>query len=661
LRSRGWLLATVLSGTVALLVLLPAGASAALTASNVDTPSDGTHLFADDVAGPHTTAISGTASGASSVDIVCDDGANTHPLGGTAANVTVGGGGAFSVTDAPLDQIVGYACRLRAIEHGAPEPSDLSPFTGPKITVSGQRSSESKIVGGPNDGAQYDYYIASMLFSAGSDYQSLGSCGLDNAYLVRSTPVTGEVFYCNAFAPAFGHPHTRPSVAVDGSPAYSAYVVRVGENPSVYFSGFASRQPFPPFAYSYHIDPATHDLTINETDHFAECTPAADTFPPTSTSCTGFADAGVKLDRTIVADHGQHEARIHDRWSSTDGHSHPLTIQYENDHCLAQSTCSAHIGYRFPGEAGYTGRADDSTLTGPFPAPASIFVKDTTAPDGDPATGQGATVFSSAPNGVIFFNDSGNTGDTYNLNYDNRPVPATGSLDFQFGYAWGLTNAEVTGMAREMEDEFGSPHVAITSPPNESYTADRKVTVKGTATDSVGVSALTVNGKPVPVGAGGSFATPVTLNAGHITIAAVAKDAVGNAAQAQVAVTELLARTHKARAKKRKKAVVVDVGEALVCPAGGPACKAKLSGQSRVGASLVLAKKKGKRTLRIGRGTVKAKAGKRKELVFKLNRKGRSALKQLGKLKIKVKIDIRVGKLAHVKTTRTITVKRPKS
>jgi hypothetical protein len=150
----------------------------------------------------------------------------------------------------------------------------------------------------------------------------------------------------------------------------------------------------------------------------------------------------------------------------------------------------------------------------------------------------------------------------------------------------------------------------------------------------------------------------VTLTPGHSIITAAAKDAAGNAAQAQVAVTELLAQTHKARAKKRKRAVVVDAGEALVCPPGGPACKAKLSGQSTVGSSLAVAKK-GKHTLKLGKGTVKAKAGKRKELVFKLNRKARRALRKLKHLRIALKIKVRVGKVAHVQTKRTFTVSRP--
>src|SRR5205823_10804543 len=117
---------------------------------------------------------------------------------------------------------------------------------------------------------------------------------------------------------------------------------------------------------------------------------------------------------------------------------------------------------------------------------------------------------------------------------------------------------------------------------------------------------LTVNGKPTPVGAGGAFTKAVTLKAGKNTITAVAPDAAGNAGQAQAAVTELLAKTGKPRAKTRHHKVVVDAGEALACPAGGPACKAKLSAQSTVSASLVATKKKkGKHTLKVGKGTVK--------------------------------------------------------
>src|SRR4051794_34418575 len=120
---RFWLLVRLLVGIAALLVLAPAGASAALTASSIDTPTEGTHLF-DDETSPSTVSISGTTTGSPAmVDIVCYNGTVANGLGGTADNVPVSGN-AFSVSNAPLNPLIGTTCRLRAIEDSTSPPAD---------------------------------------------------------------------------------------------------------------------------------------------------------------------------------------------------------------------------------------------------------------------------------------------------------------------------------------------------------------------------------------------------------------------------------------------------------------------------------------------------------------------------------------------------------
>lgn len=62
---------------------------------------------------------------------------------------------------------------------------------------------------------------------------------------------------------------------------------------------------------------------------------------------------------------------------------------------------------------------------------------------------------------------------------------------------------------------------------------------------------------------------------------------------------------------------------------------------------------------KVGAATVTAAAGKRRELKFDLNQKGERAVDDQKQLKIALKIDIRVGRVEHVTTTRSFGVQRP--
>ena len=135
------------------------------------------------------------------------------------------------------------------------------------------------------------------------------------------------------------------------------------------------------------------------------------------------------------------------------------------------------------------------------------------------------------------------------------------------------------------------------------------------------------------------------LHAGKNLLTAVAKDAAGNTSRSQSTVFELLARTRKASAKRRNHAVVVDSGHALACPLGSGRCTTTVTGMAGPG--------------KVGGATAKTPAGKRRELKFKLNPTGEKALHDKRHLKIKLKIDIRYGKLAHVTTTRSFALQRP--
>jgi hypothetical protein len=82
-----------------------------------------------------------------------------------------------------------------------------------------------------------------------------------------------------------------------------------------------------------------------------------------------------------------------------------------------------------------------------------------------------------------------------------------------------------------------SPSLTISSPAEGATVTEAQLTVSGMASDASGIASLTVNGAPVAVSPGGSWAKQITLAPGSNTIAAVATNAYGNSSEALRAVT----------------------------------------------------------------------------------------------------------------------------
>src|SRR5207237_10854820 len=109
------------------------------------------------------------------------------------------------------------------------------------------------------------------------DYDSLGSCGIDDGYLNDSTLDIGTVtFYCNAWLYNYENfanssASKRSELRIDGANAYASY-------------GPAAIHPqaspcFPTVHSSLHVDPLTGQATIHESDRLVKC--PHQTFPPT--------------------------------------------------------------------------------------------------------------------------------------------------------------------------------------------------------------------------------------------------------------------------------------------------------------------------------------------------------------------------------------------
>src|SRR3954454_7396437 len=136
------------------LAVTPA-AHAAITASQITSPTNPSFFIAYEDAAAQAFTIAGTTTGGSpssdKVDIRCYFAGTSVKVKG---NVDLNSNGSFSVTAADLNKLLELTCQLKPVPAGT-TPADLTPFSGPVVGV-GERES-SKVSGGPNNGKPYDY------------------------------------------------------------------------------------------------------------------------------------------------------------------------------------------------------------------------------------------------------------------------------------------------------------------------------------------------------------------------------------------------------------------------------------------------------------------------------------------------------------------------
>lgn len=474
---RRWALAlpAVLTGLA--LVAGPAHA-AAPTTTNITTPSDPfyTEYDQDNSADPiNQFTVSGNSNGDSgSVDIVC-----TYTVAGRfesatlATSVLVQSDGTFSGT-ADNSAFVSYpssACRLHALPSGTSPSGDLSGFAGPVVYPGWFRT--WKITTGPNTGTLYDYYVGRAQAAGFDDYDSLGSCGLDDADLTSGTDTGSELFYCNDYLSTFSS--TRGELVVDGATAYtpdSAEGTVIAPPPGQTGSASYGRNlsGFPVLTYSHSWDPGTGDLTITESDPLVICSPDAATYPPNTTSCTSWTSAGVRDDRTIVQDHSGNVVSIKDDYVSTDGRQHSLDLLEEND--FHQPT-GYHTAFRFPWAGNTYGVQNAFTTVAGSPYKVStVFAKfDVNTPDGSIQQPHGAITFDE-PVQAFIFGDS-----DYVYAHITRTVPAGGTAELNAVYSMASTESGIDALAAEAESRFpqagGPPPPPVSTQPKPTVAPSR--------------------------------------------------------------------------------------------------------------------------------------------------------------------------------------------
>jgi hypothetical protein len=415
--------AAALAGALVLcgLVVTPV-AQAAITASQITTPSNPSFFIADEDAASQPFAISGTTTGGNpntdKVDIRCYfAGTSVKVKGGVSLNSN----GSFSVPAADLNKLVDLTCQLKAVPAGT-DPADLTPFSGPVVGVGSRET--AKVSGGANDGKAYDYSLDAQQLTGAFDYASLGSCGLHNGFLYDSTYANTTVtFACNAGLLSADSPvtPTRSELQIDGANAYA---------PTQAFFINSNAAGLPAVTDTYTVDKATGNVVLRETDPLVKCSGAA--YPPTTGSCATFVSTGVTDDRIITQDHDGHISWVTDTLKSTDSKAHTADLLWNsNQQFFGPSGNSAQLEYEFPGQSSYSTHVAGDSVSLPASSGA-IFIRMHGAADGDVATGQGAIVYDRTATAAKF-TDVTAVDSEFTLHQTGR-IPAGGSTRFRFAF-----------------------------------------------------------------------------------------------------------------------------------------------------------------------------------------------------------------------------------
>ena len=422
--------------------------------SQITSPTDPAYLF-DNASLSPTFTISGTTD-MLEVDVRCYDGSTPTSYSKIAEKVKVTSG-AFSVS-APLANLPDQPCVLRAVPTGDAEahpPGTADPFAGPRVARSlFSTSTESSVT--------YGYDVEPTTLAAYLGIESVGEEGLYYSYLFAPGTLTKSAsgFYDNASLTGENQPPsgsaTRSELQIDGANAYAPDVARALGTKLV----SKALPGTPSISVGTPEETGPGEFAIHESDPIVECSPEANVFPPTSTSCKEFVPTGAQLDRTWQSTHEDRVALMTDSWSSTDGHTHALDALYNQE--LSQHSEGA---FEFPGASSFVAvsKGQTESLSG---GPGIVYYKTNAAtPDGgDLENPQLAIVYDTAPDGSLAFHE-GSTKTSARPDFEMhyvRTIPASGSFILHMGFVTEYSLAAVKSLAGEV---LATYPVSSPSPP----------------------------------------------------------------------------------------------------------------------------------------------------------------------------------------------------
>jgi hypothetical protein len=276
-------------------------------------------------------------------------------------------------------------------------------------------------------------------------------------------------------------------------------------------------------------DPQTGTTTSVTREPFLVC-PADVAFADLSpATCPQVRDAGVQLERTVATGADGATLTASDRFVSTDGLAHAVTVRYSHRQAAGPNA------YRVPWEPDPSFRARTSGELLPTP-PARVSSIELRAEASDSVPGPqnplGAVTLVPRPDQLRFTG-----GASFEVTYARR-VPASGALQVvqRFAAATGAAELAALVSAHEAAARASAPRVEITSPTLASG-FDNAYVLTGRAEGLGAITALDVNGRTVVPAADGAFSVPLELRTGPNPVSVTAVDAAGDRTEAAATIS----------------------------------------------------------------------------------------------------------------------------
>jgi hypothetical protein len=604
------------------LVMTPTAAQAFFS-STITSPAPGTRLVFDD-ASPPTVHFAGTAS-TSFVDLKCvtsnagSTGVFTTPI---ASNVPVAMDGTFS-TDATMPS--SDLCDVYAVVAGTnpTSNSDLTGLSGALVysAISFPRSTGGKV---------YDFDVDASSTKGYDQIESFGDYSME--YQVPINMHEYGPFVLDGGAALFDQDPTSstpaPSLKIDGRPAYTTSYI--GSNSLGGLPGWN------PLSFAVADDSGTFHVTSHEGTYDCAGGTAPDAFPPTTTSCGGFASTGlaVTADERISADGRTVTQNL--TLTSVDHQSHTFAPVFNDLTEVARD-------WFFPGTAGFQTYGTGDAVS-PVPAGPATIRNRVTA---DPSKDFGAITYVRQPSDEIF----SQPGWQFTAHYTPVIIPADASARFEFIYSIATTPDALDALVAANEASIGAaPAITVTSPASASAA---NYSLAGTVSAPETLNTFTINGQPATVASDGSFSVPETLTTGANAYTLAGTDQLGRTTTTPFTVTlsspapppshPLSVRFGKA-GKPKVKGRVVTTGATATCPGAGPSCS--------IGARVALKQKLA------GRGAATVRAGATVKIKLKLTKKVAKQLKRKHRLRLKLTLTGRRTGAATTTAHRTLKLSR---
>jgi hypothetical protein len=488
------------------------------------------YTFNDNASSAPTVEVKGTTDstspGTDTVDINCYSTVAANGINHSAIATNV----PLNPTDGTFDWTGPVAtentCTLRAVPHNYGNKYPLTQFSGPFSVLNYTR--QDQVSGGSHQTGPFeDFYYSASSTNAYDDYESVGACGLDDAQPIMLNGDFADSGSWNCAAALYGGDGsgTRSEIKIGNNNAYDS------ASAANAFPGADTKSGFQPLTSSYSSSASSSnpggDVSISESENLVSCPGGVQA--TNSAACPSWSSTGVSFARSISQTNGGQVVTITDKYTSTDGASHNLDVEYDN-----YSNESGDAAWKLPGSSQYEFYSPGDQATLPNTSTNVIETDDGYYNDGG-FDAPGALIYNTQPNLAQFIGSCcGNSSQEMLLDYQ-RTVPAGGSMAITQTYMVAPDQGSLDKMVNAVLDSVNKPTVSITSPANNMVTSASSVQVSGKASANEGLS-LKVNGAAVPVNSGGTWSTSVSLNNGANTIAAVASDGSGNTAQASETV-----------------------------------------------------------------------------------------------------------------------------